>query len=72
MQRVMCMYCFQRLKCKKYGVVNVFRGFQAPRKAWFMFQKAERYLEWSDTTFQKLQNTKQGKNDVFHGKIESS
>ena len=50
----MCTYRFQRLKYTKRGAANVFKGFQAPIKAWLMFLETERHLEWCDTQCQKL------------------
>ena len=54
-----------RLKYQKsYG--NMFRDFKAPTKLWLMFQEGKQHRVRYDRRFYSLQNTKQGKADVFN------
>lgn len=46
-------------------MAKLFRGFKPPRKA-------NRHLERYERRFWKLKNIRQGKSDLFRGKIERS
>ena len=61
----MSVYGLQWLKWTKLGRAKLFRGFEEPGKA---KRQQERYKK----QFQKLQNTIQGKTDVFRRKIQRS
>ena len=44
----------------------MFRDFKAPTKLWLMFQEGKQHRVRYDRRFYSLQNTKQGKADVFN------
>ena len=50
----------------------MFRYFKAPRKLWCMILETNQDRGRSNTPFYWLQNSKEGKTDIFRGKIERS
>ena len=67
MPQTMYAWCFERLKCAKQHLGDVFRGFEERRKVWFTFLKAKRQQKKHHSGCDQLYTKVKAVSDVFKG-----